>query len=128
MPLRVRYAETDAAGLAHHASYVPWLEAARIEWLREAGVAYADLERDGYHLAVVELHLRYVSPARFDDELVVRSAVVSARSREVVFRYELVRDEENARQVANGTSRHLCLRHGRIAKLPEAIRAMWDNG
>ena len=119
--LRVRYAETDAAGLAHHGSYPAWLEAARVEWLRAGGIRYADLEAEGYHLAVVEMAIRYVSPARFDDPLVVRTGLVSARSREATFRYEIVIDEPSPRQVASATTRHLCLRDGRIARLPTSL-------
>lgn len=123
-PLRVRYAETDAAGFAHHSAYLPWFEAARIEWLRAQGIAYAALERDGYHLAVVEAFVRYVAPARFDDALVVRTALVDVRSREATFVYEVVTDDVHPRQLANGRTRHICLHRGQVAKLPEALRRL----
>lgn len=121
-PVRVRYAETDASGLAHHSSYWPWFELARVEWLRSEGIRYADLERDGYHLAVVEAHIRYVAPARFDDALLVRTGLVDVRSREATFVYEVVTDTAHPRQLANGRTKHICLRHGGLSKLPEALR------
>lgn len=121
-PVRVRYAETDASGLAHHGSYLPWFEAARVEWLRAQGIEYAALERDGYHLAVVEAYVRYVAPARFDDALLIRTGLVDARSREATFVYEVVTDTAHPRQLANGRTRHLCLRGGQVAKLPDALR------
>jgi acyl-CoA thioester hydrolase len=127
MPLRVRYAETDAAGLAHHGSYPAWLEAARVEWLRAGGVSYADLEKQGYHLAVVEMRLRYIAPARFDDLLHVRIALVRARSREALFDYEIVSASEHPRQIATATTRHLSLHQGRLAPLPPALRAQLDT-
>lgn len=120
--LRVRYAETDAQGIAHHSSYVPWLEVGRVEWLRAAGVRYADLEAQGYSLPVVELHLRYVAAARFDDALVVRTGLADVRSRSVRFVYEIVTDTDHPRQVANGMTRHVCLCQGRISTLPHALR------
>lgn len=120
--VRVRYAETDASGIAHHAAYVPWLEVGRVEWLREFGLEYGDLEAVGYSLPVIELHVRYVTSTRFDDALVVRSALADLRSRSLRFSYEVVTDEARPRQVANGMSRHICLLHGRVAKLPPELR------
>lgn len=121
-PLRVRYAETDASGLAHHGSYLPWFEAARVEWLRAQGIEYAALEREGYHLAVVEAYVRYVAAARFDDALLVRVGLTDMRSREATFVYEVVTDTAHPRQLANGRTRHLCLLRGQVAKLPEVVR------
>lgn len=120
--LRVRYVETDAAGIAHHSSYLGWFEAARVEWLRAQGIDYAELERDGFHLAVIEAFVRYVAPARFDDALIVRTGLVDARSREATFVYEVVTDSRHPRQLANGRTRHICLHRGQVAKLPEALR------
>jgi len=116
--VRVRYAETDAAGIAHHSSYLLWLEAARVEWLRALGADYAAIERDGYHLAVVEARLRYVAPAVFDQPLVIRTGVADRRSREITFVYEVVSQERRARQLANASSRHVWLRDGRIVRAP----------
>lgn len=119
--IRVRYSETDAAGLAHHAAYVAWLELARVEWLRAIGHSYADFERAGYHLAVVELTIKYVRPARFDDPLVVRVGITRVRSREVTFVYEIVTDEPRPRQLGSAVTRHVWLKGGSIAKAPEAL-------
>ena len=66
--VRVRYAESDQMGVAHHGAYVAWLEEARIEWLRTVGVRYRDLEKAGTLMPVVELQLAYKRPLRFDDE------------------------------------------------------------
>jgi len=120
--LRVRYAETDAMGIAHHSAYLPWLEVGRVEWMRARGMSYAELERQGYALPVVDVHVRFVTAARFDDALVVRAAVWDVRSRSVRFSYEIVTDEPHPRQVANATTRHICLRHGEIARLPDPLR------
>jgi acyl-CoA thioester hydrolase len=65
--IRVRYAETDQMGIAHHSAYVIWLEEARIEWLRQSGASYRDLEASGVLLPVVEINLRYRASLRFDD-------------------------------------------------------------
>ncbi|MDR2769744.1 MAG: acyl-CoA thioesterase [Puniceicoccales bacterium] len=67
--IRVRYAETDAMGVAHHSSYFVWLELVRVEWLRFLGLDYKQMEADGFALPVVEVHLQYKSPAFFDDPI-----------------------------------------------------------
>ncbi len=72
---RVRYAESDQMGLAHHGAYVTWFEAARIEWLRDYHLSYRQLEIDGIMMPVVTLNVTYKKPLRFDDELVLRTTV-----------------------------------------------------
>ncbi len=65
--IRVRYAETDQMGVAHHAAYVVWLEECRIELMRARGADYREQERQGVLMPVVELSIRYRRPLRFDD-------------------------------------------------------------
>lgn len=122
--LRVRYVETDAAGIAHHGAYIAWLEVGRVEWMRAGGASYAELEAEGYSLPVVELTIRYVSPARFDDLLTVRTALTDVRSRTVTFIYEVVTREAHPRQLANASTRHICVYGGRVARLPERIQRL----
>ena len=86
---RVRYAETDAMRVAHHAAYLVWLEAARVEALRAIGFAFADVEASGYGHAVRDLRIQYRRPARFDQELVMRIALVHAAGPRVTFAYRL---------------------------------------
>ena len=65
--VRVRYAETDQAGIAHHSSHVTWFEVARVAWLREAGIPYRALEERGIQLTVAEVEVRYHRPVFFDE-------------------------------------------------------------
>ncbi|MGO9456808.1 MAG: acyl-CoA thioesterase [Acidimicrobiales bacterium] len=65
--LRARFADTDAMGLVHHAAYLPWMEEARVEWLRALGHPYDDLRRQGIEFPVVEVAVRYRRPFHFDD-------------------------------------------------------------
>jgi acyl-CoA thioester hydrolase len=75
--LRVRFAETDAMGVAHHAAYLPYLECARVEFLRALGHPYGELrDRDGVEFVVVGVDLRYHAPLRFDDVFSVTCALV----------------------------------------------------
>lgn len=73
--LRVRYNECDPMGLAHHASYIEWLELGRTELLRASGLTYRDMEAAGIYLVVTRLEVRYRAPARYDDEVIIETRV-----------------------------------------------------
>lgn len=92
--LRVRFCETDLMGIVHHGSYPAYLEAARVEWLRRRGVAFADWAGQGHHLAVVELQIRYRAPARFDDELDIETNLTEVKAATVRFGYRVVRPSD----------------------------------
>lgn len=73
--IRVRYVECDAMGVAHHASYFPWLEMGRTELLRDRGVSYRSMEQSGVFLVVTGLQIRYRRPVKYDDLIEVRTRV-----------------------------------------------------
>ncbi len=87
--VRVRYCECDPMGVAHHASYVPWLEMGRTELLRSSGVSYADLERAGVFLVVTKLEVRYRRPIFYDDQLQVVTRVTGGGRVKIEHEYEL---------------------------------------
>lgn len=70
--IRVRYAETDQMGVVYHSNFFPYFESARAEWIRELGFTYADMEKMGIIMPVIEVHCRYLRPALYDDLLTVR--------------------------------------------------------
>jgi acyl-CoA thioester hydrolase len=117
--LRVRYAETDAMGVAHHASYVVWLEQGRTEALRARGVPYRSIEERGFFVVLSELRLRYHAPARYDDLVVVRATLEEVRSRQVVFSYAL-RLADSGAPLVTARSEHIVVDRatGRPARLP----------
>lgn len=86
---RVNYSEVDQMGVVYHARYLVWLDVARCEHLRQAGMSYAELEARGLRLAVSELRIRYRHPARYDDLVRVRCWVREALPRRVSFGYAL---------------------------------------
>lgn len=96
LQLRVRYAETDAMGVAHHAAYFVWFEAARAELCRTKGLDYIAMERDGLFLPVAEARCRYRVPLQYDDLIVVRVQVREIRRSVAFFTYEIHRSEELA--------------------------------
>ena len=117
--LRVRFAETDQMGIAHHSAYVVWMEAGRVEWLRERGLSYRELEDEGVSLAVSGLELGYRTAARFDDEIEVETRLVEARSRRFRFTYRLIRTSDAA-LLATGATIHVPTdESGRAIRLPQ---------
>jgi acyl-CoA thioester hydrolase len=124
--LRVRYAETDQMGVAYYGNYLTWFEVGRVEWCKAAGFNYRDMEReDGAMLVVAEAKVRYKLPARFDDELGIRTWVLKARSRLIVFGYEVVK-VETADTLATGETTHLITGPDlKPCSLPEKYRVMF---
>ena len=107
--LRVRYAETDQMGVVYHANYLIWFEVGRIEFLRQRGFRYRDLEREeGVFLAVAEVHCRYIAAVHYDEEVIVRTRVRENRRRFITFHYQILRAEDEA-LVAEGETRHIVL-------------------
>jgi acyl-CoA thioester hydrolase len=123
---RVRYAETDQMGVVYYANFLIWMELGRAEYCRAAGIRYRDMEMDdGILLAVVDAHCRYLYPARYDEEITVKTWVAKANQRMVEFQYE-IRNAESGRQLASGETKHMFLSAGmRPAKLPEKYLEMF---
>ena len=118
--LRVRYAETDQMGVVYYANYPVWFEVGRAGFLRDRGLAYADLEREGFRLPVSGVRYRLLAPARYDEELTVETAVAALRSRAVTFTYRILRD---GKVLARGETDHVCVDRGmRPIRLPEKLR------
>src|ERR1700743_58066 len=90
--VRVRYAETDQMGVGYHANYLVWVEVGRVEFIRQMGLDYRSMEKDeNAMIAVVEATARYKAPARYDDELIVRTTLGGVGGSIVRFRYAVVR-------------------------------------
>ena len=71
--IRVRYAETDQMGVVYHSNYFPYFESARAESIRKLGLTYADMEKMGVVMPVIDVHCRYVRPAKYDDLLTIKT-------------------------------------------------------
>jgi len=106
--LRVRYKETDQMGIAHHSNYIVWFEIGRTDLCRAAGFPYPEIEARGFILVVTDVHCRYRTPYRYDDEVVIRTSVAEMASRSMKFAYELY-DAAGATLHATGTSSHFWL-------------------
>ena len=105
--MRVRFADTDAQGIAHNAAYPVWFEVARVEYLREFAGGYQALRDHGIEALVLESYCRYRVPARFDDELDVHARCVGLRGARFRYEYDIVRTDGTA--IADGWTAHACV-------------------
>lgn len=122
----VRYAETDAMGIVHHASYIVYFEEGRTNYARQRGSDYASFEKSGYYLTVTEVNARYLKPARYGQRLTVRCWIEEMKSRALTFAYEIV-DSTAGDLHVTGFSKHICITHaGQVAKIPAEWRA-WED-
>lgn len=106
LPLRVRYAETDAQGVVHHANYLVYMEQARTEFTRACGLPYGELEARGINLLVSQASVRFRAAAVFDDPLVVRLRVALVRSRTITFAYR-IEHASTGRLLVTGETTHV---------------------
>ncbi len=93
--LRIRYGETDQMGVVYHGNYVQYLEMGRIEWLRNLGISYRDMEESGIMLPVVSISLNYKKSARYDDLIHVKTQLKKLPTVAIEFDYEIT-DENGA--------------------------------
>ncbi|HEY2541460.1 MAG TPA: thioesterase family protein [Gaiellaceae bacterium] len=105
--VRVRFADTDAQGIAHNAAYPVWFEVARVEYLRAFAGGYQALRDHGIEALVLESFCRYRVPARFDDELDVHARCIGLRGARFRYEYEIVRADGLA--IADGWTAHACV-------------------
>lgn len=120
----VRYAETDAMGIVHHATYVVWFEEGRSDYLRTRGADYAQLEATGFYLALSELEVRYVAPARYGERVTVRTELESVRSRSISLTYRVLNADSGQLLVA-GRTKLICVDGERqVVRLPEGWRRL----
>ena len=104
---RVRYAETDKMGVVYHSNFIVWFEIGRVEMLRQLGFRYRDMERDDdCHIAVADVRVRFKAPARYDDEILVRTKLKNVRDSLLQFGYEIFRAEDRT-LLAEGETTHI---------------------
>ena len=121
--VRVRYAETDQMGVAHHSNYMIWFETGRSDLCRAKGFSYKDMElEDDSFLVVAESYCRYKSPAYYEDLLTIRTKVAEVRSRSLRFIYEIRRPSDDT-LIAEGETLHLVTdKDKRVRSLPQIYR------
>jgi acyl-CoA thioester hydrolase len=122
--VRVRYAETDQMGVVYYANFFVWFEVGRTDLLRASGWSYREMEAGGIGLPVIEAHCVYRRPARYDDDLEIRTRGTLVSPVRVQFEYEVVRLGDDL-SLATGRTVHAALdKDGRPCRLPERVRGL----
>ncbi len=118
--VRVRYVETDQMGVVYHANYLVWFEVGRVEFMRQHGFTYKQLEEEeGCMIAVVEVTVRYRAPARYDEELLVQTRLAASRGSVVRFAYRVLRETDGT-VLCEGETVHVVVgRDMKKRRLPE---------
>jgi len=127
----VRYGESDQMGYAHHSVAVMWFELGRVVWLRSYGMSYSDLEKQGVLLPVVEMRIKYHTPGRFEEQIVIQTRLIHLGKTRVTFENRVLRLEKNGADrtlLVSGEVELACLdRAGRISRVPSAFQELWKK-
>jgi acyl-CoA thioester hydrolase len=123
--VRVRYAETDQMRVAYHANFFVWFEVGRTDLLRQIGWSYREMEHAGFQLPVIEAQCRFLKPARYDDEIEIRTVGRLVSAVRVQFEYEAVRVADEV-VAATGQTLHAAVTPaGRPCRLPDRVRDLF---
>ncbi len=119
-PYRIIYGDTDCGGVVYYAHYLRLFEIGRTEYLRAAGVTYRKIEEDqGLILPVVEVYCRYRAPARYDDQILIKTALEKVSPASIRFHYQL---EKEKRPICFGYTIHAPVdRDGHLKRLPQSL-------
>jgi acyl-CoA thioester hydrolase len=119
---RVRYGETDQMGFVHHSVYLLYFEEGRTGLMRELGRSYAEMERGGQILPVVEVGIRFRSPARYDEELVAETRVTEVTGVRVRFDYRVLHAADGGLVAEGWTSLASCDGNGKPRRMDPDLR------
>ncbi|MCH7815968.1 MAG: acyl-CoA thioesterase [Proteobacteria bacterium] len=123
----MRYAETDAMGVLHHANYLVYFEEGRSQYMREIGRDYANVEASGYQLPVTEVGVRYVGSLRYGERIKIRTWIDENRSRRLSFAYEVV-EFDNQAILVTGFTRHIWTDHrGNVTRAPKEWKRLFNE-
>jgi len=126
--VRVRYAETDKMGFVYYGNYYIYFEVGRVEYMRNKGIDYKQMEiQDDSFIVVAESKCRYRRPARYDDALRIRTRVTEFKRRTIRFSYDVLQDETGELLASGETVHVVCDSHGKPKSLPEKYRHFFDG-
>ncbi len=103
--LKVRYAETDQMGVVYHGNYYTWFEVGRTGFFNSLGYSYKNLEDDGIILPVIESSCKYIHPAKYYDDIIVRTSLLKLKGVRLTFNYQIIR-KSDGKLLAEGKTVH----------------------
>ncbi|MEP7264986.1 MAG: thioesterase family protein [Bacteroidota bacterium] len=119
--LRVRYSETDRMGYAYYGNYAQYFEVARVEMLRSLGITYKTMEDEGILLPVLELNIKYIKPAYYDDLLTIKTKIPSLPTARIYFEYDTFNADGELLNKATTTLVFIKSKTGRPCSVPEDL-------
>jgi acyl-CoA thioester hydrolase len=126
--LVVRYAETDAMGIVHHSIYAIWFEVGRTEMIKKMGMSYSEIERQGLMLPLIHLQCHFKAPAKYEDELLVKTFVKESTHTKILFGYQVIKKLDE-KLLCEGETTHVwtdkTLKPVNIKKVCPEIYALW---
>lgn len=125
--VRVRYSETDQMGVVYHGNYAQYFEMGRVEWLRNLGISYKYMEDCGIMLPVVSLSMSYKKPARYDDDLTVKTILKQLSSVKIEFDYEITNQNNELLTIGNSILVFVDMKTGRPTAPPNYILELIDK-
>ncbi len=125
--LMVRYSETDQMGRVYYSRYLEWFELARASHLKAAGFPYSDMEKLGLYLVISDCYIKYQKPAKYEDELIVRTKIAEVTKASATFEYEVI-NEKTKELLATGNSKLVAIsKDGKVSVIPENIRMLLNK-
>jgi len=125
--LMVRYSETDQMGRVYYSRYLEWFELGRASHLKAAGFPYSDMEKLGLYLVVADTYIKYQKPAKYEDEIIVRTSIKEVSKASAVFEYEVL-NSGTKELLATGNSKLVAVsKAGKISAIPENIRKLLEK-
>lgn len=125
--VRVRYAETDKMGVVYHANYAVYFEMGRVEWLRNLGVSYKEMEDKGVMLPVVSLTIDYKQPAHYDDLLTVTTYIKEFTGVKIVFGYKIENEKEAVLTTGESTLVFVDMKTKRPTQAPGYVKEKFES-
>lgn len=126
--IRVNFYDTDAMAVVHHANYIRWFEIGRVEYLRSIGITLNDLMEDGFQFPITDVSAKFLSPGRYDDDLLIETTPVELTKVKMVFDYKVLRENDKTLLVTGHTQNvYTSLETGKITRLSEKYYTKLEN-
>ncbi|MFY0599556.1 MAG: acyl-CoA thioesterase [Cyclobacteriaceae bacterium] len=119
--IRVRYADTDQMGYVYYGNYATYYEVARVEALRKIGFSYKEMEDEGVGMPVLDLHIKYHQPARYDDLLTVKLKIPEMPRARILFTYEVLNQEGKLINTGETTLVFMNMESGKPVRMPQTL-------
>jgi acyl-CoA thioester hydrolase len=121
--LMVRYSETDQMGRVYYSRYLEWFELARASHLKSAGFPYSDMEKLGLYLVVADTYIKYLKPAKYEEEITVKTIIKEVTKASVIFEYEVTNGKKEL--LSTGNSKLVATtKEGKVTAIPDAVKKL----